>query len=293
MQSTGTELEHHYIHVNNIRMHYVKAGRGERLIVLLHGFPEFWYSWRKQIGPLSEHFTVVAPDMRGYNLTDKPKWGYETDVLVHDLISLIRELGYEKAIVVGHDWGGVIAWAAAIAFPHRVERLIVMNAPHPSVLEEALRSGNWRQFLRSQYVLFFQLPWLPEAIIRADDYAVIEQAFRRSAIDPSAFTDKDIDDYKTALARPGALTAALNYYRAALRQGSRGLFASTGTVVRVPTLLIWGQEDAALGTELTYNNERFVPDLTVKRIPNCSHWVQQDCPDLVNQYILEFLQDVT
>src|ERR671927_318987 len=117
-------VQHHYIHINDIRMHYVQAGHGERLIVLLHGFPEFWYSWRHQIPVLSEHFTVVAPDMRGFNDTDKPTWGYEADVLVNDIVSLIRELGYVKAVVVGHDWGGALAWDLAAAYPHRVERLI-------------------------------------------------------------------------------------------------------------------------------------------------------------------------
>jgi pimeloyl-ACP methyl ester carboxylesterase len=160
MVEQAAMVEHHYIHVNGIKMHYVKAGQGERLVLLLHGFPEFWYSWRNQIPALSEQFTVVAPDLRGYNETEKPSWGYGIDVLVNDVISLIRELGYEKAIVVGHDWGGAIAWATAIAYPHRVERLIVLNCPHPSIFRKALRTNREQQG-RSWYMGFFQLRFAP------------------------------------------------------------------------------------------------------------------------------------
>lgn len=302
------DFEHHYTRVNGIRMHYVKAGSGPRLLVLLHGFPECWWSWRHQLAlfmpghpaaageagagaRLAERFTVVAPDLRGYNETDRPGWGYELDVLVSDIVELIGQLGHTKAIVAGHDWGGAIAWALAISHPQRVERLIVMNAPHLARFAESLR-GNWRQVLRSWYMLFFQLPWLPEAMLRADDYAGIERIIRGSAIDKTRFTDEDIRVYKSAMAQPGALTGALNYYRAMLRQGDRGMFRGTGMRVPAPTLLVWGEEDIALGKELTYGTERFVPDLRVRYIPNCSHWVQQEQPELVNQYMLEFLADL-
>ena len=288
---TSSEISHHYAFVNGIRFHYVKAGTGKRLVLLLHGFPEFWYSWRHQIPALSEDFTVVAPDLRGYNLTDKPTWGYETDVLAQDVVGLIAELGCETAIVVGHDWGGAIAWATAIAFPQRVERLIVLNCPHPAVFRTALRTNRAQQ-KRSWYMGAFQIPWLPEAAIRANDYAFIERAFRGWAIDKSAFSDEDINAYKTALAQPGALTAAINYYRAAARTGNTGESKSTGSVVSIPTLLIWGEEDQALGKELTYGYEQYVPDFRVKYISNCSHWVQQERPAEVNWFMREFLADL-
>src|SRR5262245_50501947 len=179
-------FDHRYIRVNGIRMHYVQAGIGTRLLVLLHGFPEFWWSWRYQISVLSRHFTVVAPDLRGYGETDKPSWGYELDVLVNDVVSLIRELGYTRAIVAGHDLGGNIAWSLAIAYPHRVERLIALNCPHPTVMARAL-GRNWRQMLRSWYFLFFQLPKIPEALIRADKYQFVERALRGMAVDKSRF----------------------------------------------------------------------------------------------------------
>ncbi|MCG8353455.1 MAG: alpha/beta hydrolase [Chloroflexales bacterium] len=283
-------LQHGYIQVNGIRMHYVAAGEGPPLL-LLHGFPEFWYSWRHQIAALSRHFTVIAPDMRGYNETDKPNWGYEVDVLVSDMIELLHRFGYERAIVVGHDWGGAIAWALAITYPHRVERLIVLNCPHPALFTQALRS-NPRQMLRSLYFGLFQLPWLPEALIRANDYALIDQIFRGQSIRKDAFSAEDIEMFKDAISKPGALTAALNWYRAVGRGGGLSLRRGVENRIETPTLLIWGEEDQALGKELTYNTDQFVSNLQVRYIPQCSHWVQQEQPELVNRYIIEFLDDL-
>lgn len=285
-----TTFQDGYIQVNGIRMHYVSAGQGP-LLLMLHGFPEFWYSWRHQIPVLSPYFTVVAPDLRGYNETDKPTWGYELDVLVADVVELIRRLGHERAVVVGHDWGGFVAWALAIAYPHRVERLINLNTPHPALISQALRN-NPRQIMRSGYAFFFQLPGLPEALLSANDYAAIEKALRGTATVKSAFSDEDIQVYKDAISKPGALTAALNWYRAAGRGGGRGLFQGTKMRVEAPTLLIWGEDDPALGTELTYGTEQFVSNLQIRYISHCSHWVQQEKPDLVNQYLLEFLADL-
>lgn len=280
------ELRHEYIQVNGIRMHYVTAGSGP-LVLLLHGFPEFWYSWRRQIPALAEHFTVVAPDQRGYNETDKPSWGYGIDVLVADIVELIRALGHERALLVGHDWGGAVAWATAIAHPQRVERLAIINTPHPAIFAENLRS-NPRQMRRSSYMGFFALPLLPELAIRANDYAVVEQALRSAR--PGTFDDEEIAAYKDALSKPGALTAGLNWYRAAARQGTQGLYSGTGMRCEVPTLLIWGDNDRYLGRELVEGTERFVPDLTVHHIPGASHWVQQEEPAQINRYLLEFFK---
>jgi pimeloyl-ACP methyl ester carboxylesterase len=229
--------------------------------------------------------------MRGYNETDKPDWGYEVDVLVSDMIELLRRFGYERAIVVGHDWGGAIAWALAMTYPHRVERLIVLNCPHPGLFAQALRS-NPRQMLRSLYFGFFQLPWLPEALIRANDYALIDQVFRGQSIRKDAFSAEDIEMFKDAISKPGALTAALNWYRAVGRSGGLSLRRGAESRIEIPTLLIWGEEDQALGKELTYNTDQFVPNLQVRYIPQCSHWVQQEQPELVNRYIIEFLDDL-
>lgn len=281
------ELRHEYVQINGIRMHYVTAGRGP-LVLLLHGFPEFWYSWRHQIPALAEHFTVVAPDQRGYNETDKPGWGYEIDVLVADVVELIKALGHERALLVGHDWGGAVAWATAIAMPHRVERLAILNTPHPAVFARHLRS-NQAQMRRSWYMGLFLLPWLPEQLIRANDYATIEQSLRGDT-PPGTFSDEEIAAYKDAISRPGALTAGLNWYRAAGMQGPRGLYAGTGMRCEVPTLLLWGETDRFLGPELADDTHEFVPDLTLRRMPGVSHWVQQQAPAEVNRSLLEFFR---
>lgn len=287
MPGGEAELRHEVAEVNDIRLHYVTQGEGE-LVLLLHGFPEFWYSWRHQIPVLAEHFRVVAPDLRGYNLSEKPPGvgSYQIERIVEDVVALVHHLGYERAIVVGHDWGGMIAWRLAIERPDLVRRLIVLNIPHPEAMRRGLRRP--RQLLRSWYIFFFQLPWLPELALRARNYAAIERAFRGMAVRKEAFSDADIAAYQEAAARPGALTAAINWYRAAFRSEP---FIRPQPLPRVeaPTLMIWGENDAALGEELTYGTERWVRDFRVYYIPNCSHWVQQEQPELVNRLILEFL----
>jgi pimeloyl-ACP methyl ester carboxylesterase len=285
-------LRHGFAHVNGIRLHYVTQGEG-RLVILLHGFPEFWYSWRHQIPVLAEHFKVVVPDLRGYNESDKPAGvaNYRIDRLTADVMGLIRAFGEEKAIIVGHDWGGGVAWTFAADSPHATERLIVLNCPHPAAFQKQLRA-NRRQLLRSWYMFFFQIPWLPEWGIRLNARRFVEQAFRGWAIRKDAFSDEDVRRYVDMIKKPGVLTAAINYYRAAFREvvrhGERQ-FAK----ITCPTLLIWGEEDVALGKELTYNMEPYFTDrFEIKYIPRCSHWVQQEQPELVNQYMLEFLADL-
>ncbi|MBI3799352.1 MAG: alpha/beta hydrolase [Deltaproteobacteria bacterium] len=290
---SNTSLQHGSAYVNGVRLHYVTQGTG-KLVILLHGFPEFWYSWRHQIPALAEHFQVVAPDMRGYNESDKPAGvaNYRLDLLTADVMGLIRAFGEERALIIGHDWGGGVAWTFAADYPQATERLIVLNCPHPDALQKQLRS-NFRQLRRSWYMFFFQIPWLPEALFRLNRRRFVEQAFRGMAIRKEAFPDEDLQRYVEASAKPGALTAAINYYRAMfrdfLRRGERK-FAK----IACPTLLIWGEEDVALGKELTYNMEPYFTDrFEIKYIPRCSHWVQQEQPELVNQYMLEFLADLT
>jgi pimeloyl-ACP methyl ester carboxylesterase len=285
------DFEHGYARVNGVRFHYVRAGRGERLVLLLHGFPELWWSWRHQIGPLSERFTVVAPDLRGYNETEKPAWGYEQDVLVHDVAGLITALGFGRAVVAGHDWGGQLAWALAITRPWRVERLVALNAPHPAAFAEGLRTSR-RQRLRSWYMGLFLLPWLPEIALRSGNYAFIPRRFGADTGHDATFGAEDLRIYRQALARPGALRAALAYYRQTGRYGTRGMFRGSGMRVSAPTLMIWGEEDAYLGVELVAGAARFVPDLRLRIVPGCSHWVQQQCAARVNEEILDFLGDL-
>ncbi|MFV9507188.1 MAG: alpha/beta fold hydrolase [Oscillochloridaceae bacterium umkhey_bin13] len=280
-------LRHDYVHVNGIRLHYVTAGQGP-LLVLLHGFPEFWYAWRHQITALAEDFTVVVPDQRGYGASDRPNWGYEVDVLVADLLGLIEALGHTNALLVGHDWGGAVAWAAAIAYPHRFTRLVIMNAPHPVVFGRHLRHNPVQQ-RRSWYMGFFLLPWLPELALSAADYTGLERLFRATAR-PGTFSEADLDAYKDAMSQTGALTAALNWYRSAGRAGARGLLSGRERQCRVPTLVIWGERDVALGAEMLDDLDEFVDDLQIVRIPEAGHWVQHEAPDEVTAALKAFLR---
>lgn len=275
-----------YIIANGIKLHYVTQGEGP-LMLMLHGFPEFWYSWRYQIPEFAKNFKVVALDLRGYNESEKPphKSAYVMDEFIKDVAGVIKRLGYQKCVLVSHDWGGAIAWNFAYAHPEMLEKLIVMNLPHPARFAAAWR--NPRQILRSSYMFFFQLPKIPEFVLQMADYQAIKNAFTNMAINKSNFAQADLQAYKEAAAKPGALTAMLNYYRNIFQQK---LFKQDWPILEVPTLMIWGENDTALGKELSYGTEAYVRDFQIKYIPNCSHWVQQERPDLVNQYMAEFLQ---
>jgi pimeloyl-ACP methyl ester carboxylesterase len=285
MSVLESSWQHADITTNGIKLHYVTQGEGD-LMLMLHGFPEFWYSWRHQIPEFGKDHKVVALDLRGYNDSDKPadKSAYVMDEFVKDVEGVIKGLGYDKCILVGHDWGGAIAWNFAYAHPEMVERLIVLNLPHPAKFAEGIR--NPQQLLRSSYMFFFQLPWLPELLIQSSDYQLIENAIKGMAVNKSAFTKEDLEAYKDAAAKRGAMTTTLNYYRNIFQQR---MTSQDWSVLEVPTLMIWGEKDTALRKELTYGTEAYVRDFQIKYIPDCSHWVQQEKPQLVNQYIREFL----
>jgi pimeloyl-ACP methyl ester carboxylesterase len=279
-------LEHHHADLGDVRLHYVEAGSGP-LVVLLHGFPEFWYSWRFQIPILAEAgFRVVVPDMRGYNLSDKPPrvGDYRVEFLGRDVERLIRACGSESAAVVGHDWGGVAGWIAAMRHPEVVEKLAILNCPHPN----SFLRGMWspRQLRKSWYMFALQLPgrFVQESIL-----AWFESNFRRDPVRQGTFTEEDIRRYTEAMTRPGALTAATNYYRALFR---RSLAQNRRLLRRVetPVVVIWGEEDRYLGRELAEPEASWVPNVRVERLPNASHWVQQDSLHRVNTLLLEFLR---
>jgi pimeloyl-ACP methyl ester carboxylesterase len=275
------------IDTNGLKLHYVTEGEGD-LMLFLHGFPEFWYSWWHQISEFAKDYKVVAIDLRGYNDSDKPQAqsAYVMTEFVEDVKGVIEGLGYGRCILVGHDWGGAIAWSFSHAYPELVSRLIVMNIPHPAKFAAGLKT--LQQMLKSWYIAFFQIPFLPELLIQLDDYRLIEEAFRGMAIDQSAFTDEDIEEYKNAFAKRGVLISVINYYRNLPDYLSK---EQVWDILTMPTLLIWGEEDKALGKELTYGTEKYVQDLRIRYIPNCSHWVQQEQPQLVNQLMREFLID--
>lgn len=282
---------HEHVEANGLRFHVVTAGEGP-LVLLLHGFPQFWYAWRRQIPALARRFKVVAPDLRGYGDSDKPPRvaDYTTHVLAADVAALVGALGYPKAHVVGHDWGGGVAWTAAIEQPQVVDRLAILNCPHPAAFARALRS-NPRQLLRSWYMFFFQLPAVPELAFQLGGTRLVERAFRGWSVRKDTFDDEDLRQYREAMRKPGALTAAINYYRAAFRDfGALRALASAPPKIVSPTLLIWGEEDAALGKELTYGMDAlFAGPFRIEYVPRCSHWVNEEQPELVNLWLEEFL----
>ena len=281
------QWKHRTARGNGVDLHIVEQGDGP-LMLFLHGFPEFWYSWRHQMAEFAADYHVVAPDMRGYNKSDKPRGrrAYALAELVADVRALIEDLGYEKCVLVAHDWGGAVAWEFAHRHPEMLERLVAMNMPHPVRFYEGLSSLS--QLRRSWYILYFQLPWLPEKLLSRHNYEAITQVFANQAKNPEAFSARDLDAYRKAVSQPGALTAMLNYYRNLPIDGV-GFDPDSYQMLEVPTLMLWGEDDAALGKELTYGTERLVRDLRIEYIPDCSHWIQQDRPEQVNELMREFL----
>jgi pimeloyl-ACP methyl ester carboxylesterase len=276
------EPQHCYADINGIRMHYVEAGDGET-VLFLHGFPESWYSWRHQMAALAEHYHVVAPDQRGYNETDSIG-PYDTDTLQEDILALLRHLGAERAHIVGHDWGGMIAWLLAMDHPEAVQTLTVCNLPHPALMQKGLRRP--RQLLRSWYVFFFQIPWLPERLLAAGNYHRLAKGMIEQCR-PGTFTRGDIKEFLAGWRAQG-LSGGVNWYRAALRHPI-GLLDPV-PLIKTPTLLIWSENDAFLGKELTYGTDEYVHDLTVRYLADTSHWVQQEAPEKVNAYLIEHLE---
>src|SRR5438270_7956380 len=266
MSTTTTETwRHRDIITNGIRMHYVTQGEGP-LILILHGFPEFWYSWRHQIPFLAQHgYTVVAPDLRGYNDTDKPRTGYDIPTLIRDIEGLIKGLRQERAIIVGHDWGGALAWAFAIRYPQMTNGLIIMNAPHPAAMQRELRT--FKQLRKSWYIFVFQIPWLPEYMLLRNSANEIGRMLRGAAVQKSAFPREVTAQFQAAMSKPGAMTGALNYYRQLFRH--RPSYPTSGQYhVSAPTLIIWGEQDIALDIALTTGLEQWVDNIEVKRIPD-------------------------
>jgi epoxide hydrolase 4 len=274
-----------FVETNGIQLHYVAAGSGP-LVLLLHGFPEFWYSWRYQLPALATRFRVVAPDLRGYNLSDKPPSGYDLTTLTDDISELITALGERRAHVVGHDWGGALAWALAIRYPDRVERLGILNAPHPALMLRELRRP--RQLRRSLYIGLFQLRGTAERAIERDDYAVVRRTLRGADRAQAFLTEGDIQRYVGAIARPGALSAALAYYRQLSRPSSFRAISPL-RVITAPTLVLWGEQDPYLGPELLDGLDDWVRDLYVRRFAAAGHWLNQQEPERVNAALLAFL----
>jgi epoxide hydrolase 4 len=279
-------VAHRTVDAGDVRLHCAETGKGP-LVLLLHGFPECWVSWRNQLPALAEAgFRVVAPDLRGYGKSDKPAGldAYRVEVLARDVSRLIEALGEKRAHVVGHDWGGAIAWFFAMWYPERLDRLAILNAPHPSRCSRAMKRP--AQFLRSSYIFFFQLPFLPEAILRAGDFSLVRRLFRTDPRRRGAYSEEDIEEIVSAARQPGALRGMLAWYRAMIRRPTHTRWKP----ISRPVQIIWGERDRYLLREIAEPSREWVPDLRIARIAEASHWVQADAPEQVNRVLIDFLR---
>ena len=285
--------EHNYVKANSVQLHYVTQGRGE-LLILLHGLFEFWYSWRHQLPHLSRHFKVVVPDLRGYNDSDKPRNGYDLDTLSADIHALIHKLGYEKAHVVGHDWGGTIAWNLACRFPDSIDKLAVLSGPQR--LQVALTnrlSNSWDYLQRNWHLLALQTPGLPQWLIRDNLSSFLTYLFQQQAVRKSAFTQANTDLYQAALQKPGVIPAVLQHVRHcfSLNDWIASWFSTSrlsNLSLVSPTLFMWGEDDT-LSSALDDFPEEFSGKCFIKKpIPDCGHWIQQEAPHSVNRELIEF-----
>ncbi len=283
----GVPIEHHRVELAETSLHVVTAGPTDGApVLLLHGFPELWYGWRRQIPVLARAgYRVIAPDQRGYNTSDKPSAvrDYRIDLLVDDALGLLSALGHERAAVVGHDWGAAVAWRLAAQAPERVERLAILNVPHPQVLLGSFTS-NPRQLARSWYMFFFQLPWLPEWLLGRDEARGLAGMLRGSSRKGS-FSREDLAVYREAWCQPGAVNAMLNWYRAMIRHRPPPLSGP----IEPTTLILWGRRDTALGSELVEPSAARCRDAEIAWFDEATHWVQHDEAEAVNARVLEFL----
>jgi pimeloyl-ACP methyl ester carboxylesterase len=272
-------------HINGVTLHCVEAGPEDGpLVILLHGFPEFWWGWRHQTGPLAEAgFRVLAPDQRGYNRSDKPEGrrAYDLDVLAADVIGLMDALGRERCCLVGHDWGGLVAWWTASRYPERIARLIAINAPHPDVAGPYMRSHPG-QMLRSFYIGFFQIPRLPEILLSANEHRSLKDTLRRTSR-PGTVSDADLTHYEGAWSQPGALTAMLNWYRA-LPLKPR----SPGKKLPMPVLVVWGRGDRFLESGLAEASLTLCENGRVRWFENATHWIHLEEPDALAAELIGF-----
>ncbi len=294
------DITHGFADLDDVTLHYAEAGAGNKeLVILLHGFPEFWYTWRKQIPVLGEKYHAVAPDMRGYNLSDKPEGleAYRIPHLIKDVVSLARHFGHERFYLASHDWGAAVAWSVALAVPDLVKGLTVLNGPHPYIFSKLLEEDE-TQIRNSQYMADFREEGIEKKLL-ADNCDWLWNWTFAGHFKKGLMTEEDRSAYLEAWQKPGALTAMLNYYRASPltprpKSGDlKGLDLEPAQfVVKVPTLVVWGEKDHALIPANIDGIEELVPDLKLVRLPEVTHWVTHEDPDRVSGEILDFLQEL-
>lgn len=279
-------LEHLVFHNGAIQLHAVASGAPDGPIaVLLHGFPEFWYSWHKQIEPLaSAGFRVIVPDQRGYNLSSKPRGAanYALSHLTSDVLAIADHLGAEKFFLAGHDWGAAVAWSVALLHPQRVAKLAILNVPHPSVMRRYLATDR-RQLRRSWYMFFFQLPFLPEVAFTVFNYRLGVRSLVRSS-QPNTFSSEDLALYRSAWSQPHALTSMINWYRAAFRFRTK----FSDSTVHVPTRILWGERDAFLLSAMAHDSLRYCDSADLYTFANASHWLQHEEHARVSDLLIDF-----
>ena len=281
------DYDHTFVETNGIHLHVVTTGDPSgKPVILLHGFPEFWYGWRFQIPALAAVGKfVIVPDQRGYNLSDKPRGvqAYTMEKLVQDMVGMLDHFEIEKASLVGHDWGAAVAWEAAIAFPERIDRLAILNVPHPKVMRDTLRIS-LRQVLKSWYIGFFQIPTLPDWLLGVNHCALAERMLVSSG-KPGTFSPTELVEYKQAWSQQGALTAMINWYRAVVRYPDA---RRTDLRVHIPTLILWGKRDVALSAGMAQRSLDYCDDGRLVFFENATHWVQHDEAAGVNRQLLMF-----
>lgn len=281
-------LEHIVFRNGPIEVHAVASGPPDGpVVVLLHGFPEFWYSWHKQIEPLaSAGFRVIVPDQRGYDKSSKPRGAafYALTELTSDILAIADQLGQTRIFLAGHDWGAAVAWSVALLHPQRIAKLAILNVPHPSVMRRYLNT-NRRQFRRSWYMFFFQLPWLPEAAFSAFNFRLGVRSLVRSSR-PGTFSPEDLAQYRAAWSQPGALTAMINWYRAAFRYRSK----FPDSTVHVPTRILWGERDAFLLSAMAQDSLRYCDSAELYTFANATHWLQHEEPARVSELLIDFFR---
>jgi pimeloyl-ACP methyl ester carboxylesterase len=279
------------VRANGFDFHVLEEGTGDRLALCLHGFPELGYSWRHQLPVLADlGYRAWAPDLRGYGATrPRPtrRRDYLGSLLVEDVAAIVDDADASEVVLIGHDWGAVLAWQFAIEQARPLDRLVIMNVPHPTRFFQGLRT--FRQLRKSWYIFFFQLPWLPEWTLRRKDAEAVGKAFTDMAVHTERFDDEAVRPFREAASQPDALRAMINWYRA-IPFGLRDADLSDPPTIDTPTLMIWGEQDTALGVELAAGTDEYVADLTLRYLPNASHWVQQDQPDVVNAMLAAYLR---
>jgi epoxide hydrolase 4 len=283
-------LEFRLFRINGITLHVVLAGPASgKPLIFLHGFPEFWFSWRLQIDHfVSSGYRVIIPDQRGYNLSDKPAGiaNYSIDLLARDVVGVLDIVADSKAFVVGHDWGAVVTWYLAARYPERISRAAMLSVPHPRIFIKNLIK-NPAQLRRSWYIFFFQLPWLPEFILRRRDWALLVHVLRNTST-PEVFSDPDLEQYKKSWAKKGALTAMLNWYRAALFHPSKFALDPEASRVKVPALAIFGKNDQFVSEAMARESLQYCDDGNLEMFETATHWVQHEEPAQVNTLLSQF-----